>query len=107
VKSKTKLAALTLALLLGACGKVGPLEPRAGNAAPAKAYGAEAVANAETLMTPSEQARPGRSDELMRRSERRTDDPFDLPPGGSTSGKSANDTAKVPPPPATTEEPKT
>jgi hypothetical protein len=27
------------------------------------------------------QARPGRSDELLRRSERREDDPFDLPPG--------------------------
>jgi predicted small lipoprotein YifL len=106
VKMNTKFAALILALLLGACGKVGPLEPRAGAAAPAKAVGAEAVADAETLLTPSVQARPGRSDELMRRSERRTDDPFDLPPGGSTSGTSANDKPKSPPPPATPEEPK-
>jgi predicted small lipoprotein YifL len=107
VKSKTKLAALTLALLLGACGKVGPLEPRAGAGAPAKAYGAEAVADAETLLTPSVQARPGRSDELMRRSERRTDDPFDLPPGGSISDTSAKDKPKEPPPPpAPPEEPK-
>jgi hypothetical protein len=103
VKSKTKFATLSLALLLGACGKVGPLEPRAGSAAPAKAYGAEAVADADTLLTPAEQTRPGRSDELMRRSERRTDDPFDLPPGGTN----ANDKPKSPPPPATPEEPKT
>jgi predicted small lipoprotein YifL len=104
VTYKTKLAALALVVWLGACGKVGPLEPRAGSAAPAKAYGAEAVADADTLLTPAEQTRPGRSDELMRRSERRTDDPFDLPPGGSTSGTSANDKPKSPPPP---EEPKT
>jgi hypothetical protein len=102
VTYKTKLTALTLALLLGACGKVGPLEPRAGAGAPAKAYGAEAVADAETLTTPSVQARPGRSDELIRRSERRTDDPFDLPPGGTTG----NDKPKDPPPPATPKEPK-
>jgi hypothetical protein len=33
------------------------------------------------LTTPSAQARPGRSDELLKRSERRADDPFDIAPG--------------------------
>lgn len=101
---KKKSTVFCLAILVAGCGKVGPLEPRAGAAAPAKAYGTEAVADAETLITPSVQARPGRSDELMRRSERRTDDPFDLPPGG----KRTKDKPKDPPaPPAAPEEPKT
>ncbi|MGL5839224.1 MAG: hypothetical protein ACRCY3_12040 [Sphingorhabdus sp.] len=68
-------------LALCACGKVGDLEPRAGQSAVPKAYGQTEAASAEALATPSVQARPGRSDELMRRSERRRDDPFDLPPG--------------------------
>jgi hypothetical protein len=65
--------------------------------------GAEAVADADSLMTPSIQTRPGRSDELMKRSERRTDDPFDLPPGG----RKPKATDATPPPPASPEEPKT
>jgi hypothetical protein len=69
------------ALALAACGKVGDLEPKVGQTMPAKAIGQTEAASAEALSTPSVQARPGRSDELMRRSERRRDDPFDLPPG--------------------------
>jgi hypothetical protein len=76
-----KAMMLGMALLISGCGKVGPLEPVPGQAPPAKAYGSAEVAGSEQLVTPSEQARPGRSDELMRRSERRIDDPFDLPPG--------------------------
>jgi predicted small lipoprotein YifL len=76
-----KIAGVITLAALAACGKVGPLEPKPGQAPPAKAYGQAKVPGSEALMTPSEQARPGRSDELMRRSERRVDDPFDLPPG--------------------------
>lgn len=72
---------ITAALVLGACGKVGDLEPRTGQSLPPKAYGQKETQSAEALSTPSVQARPGRSDELLRRSERREDDPFDLPPG--------------------------
>jgi predicted small lipoprotein YifL len=81
MKQAAKIGGIALLAILAGCGKVGPLEPKAGQAAPAKAYGQEKVPGSEELMTPSVQARPGRSDELMRRSERRTDDPFDLPPG--------------------------
>lgn len=70
---------------LGGCGKVGELQPKAGQAMPDKAYGQNEPATADTLTTPSVQARPGRSDELMRRSERRRDDPFDLPPGADNT----------------------
>jgi hypothetical protein len=73
--------ALSAALSLAACGKVGDLEPRTGQSLPPKAYGQTSEQSAEALSTPSVQARPGRSDELLRRSERREDDPFDLPPG--------------------------
>ena len=81
MKNRTKIAAILSLATLAACGKVGPLEPKAGQAPPVKAYGQADVPSSESLVTASEQARPGRSDELMRRSERRTDDPFDLPPG--------------------------
>jgi hypothetical protein len=76
-----KTALLAVAVGLGACGKVGDLEPRAGSTLPPKAYGQRSEPSAEALTTPSVQARPGRSDELLRRSERREADPFDVPPG--------------------------
>lgn len=81
MKIGKKIIGIASIAALAACGKVGPLEPKMGQAPPAKAYGQTEVPNSEKLVTASEQARPGRSDELMRRSERRTDDPFDLPPG--------------------------
>ena len=68
-------------LALAGCGKMGDLEPKAGQAMPDKAYGQTEAPGAEELSKPLVQTRPGRSDELMRRSERRRDDPFDLPPG--------------------------
>ena len=74
-------ATVILACSLAACGKVGDLEPRTGQSLPPKAFGQKERQSAEALSTPSVQARPGRSDELLRRSERREDDPFDLPPG--------------------------
>lgn len=73
------ISALTIALI--GCGKVGDLEPRSGNSLPPKAYGQSTPQTAEALTTPSVQARPGRTDELLKRSERREDDPFDVPPG--------------------------
>lgn len=81
MKTWAKIIGLVSLSGLAACGKVGPLEPAAGQTPPAKAIGQTEVPSSEALVIASEQARPGRSDELMRRSERRTDDPFDLPPG--------------------------
>lgn len=76
-----KMLVLGTALCFAGCGKVGDLEPRTGNAMPPKAYGQTAAQTAEALSTPSVQARPSRTDELLKRSERREDDPFDVPPG--------------------------
>jgi hypothetical protein len=74
-------AVVALGCVLAACGKVGNLEPRTGQSLPPKAYGQKEASSSEALTTPSVQARPGRGDELLRRSERRVDDPFDLAPG--------------------------
>jgi hypothetical protein len=75
------LLVIGMALSATACGLVGDLEPRSGNALPPQAYGQTTTQSAGVLTTPSAQARPGRSDELLKRSERRTDDPFDVAPG--------------------------
>ena len=70
-----------VAMCIAGCGKVGDLEPRTGNSMPPQAYGQTTEQTAKILTTPSVQARPGRTDELLKRSERREDDPFDIPPG--------------------------
>jgi hypothetical protein len=83
-----------IAFAATACGKVGDLEPRSGNALPPQAYGQTAEQSAQKLTTPSVQARPGRTDELLKRSERRADDPFDIAPGAQP--KPLNPEAQTP-----------
>ncbi len=78
------LCALSLvSLAIAGCGKVGELTPQTGKAMPSRAYGQSQEQTATALITPSVQSRPGRSDELLRRSQSRNDDPFDLPPGSA------------------------
>ncbi len=74
------LALLLLPLTLAACGKAAALKPAAGESLPVAPYGAAATPTAEQLLTPSAEARPERQDELLRRSEERKSDEFDLPP---------------------------
>lgn len=81
LKTHAVCAVLLIApLALAACGGREELQPAQGKALPPAPYGAEAQATPTQLMTPSVQARPERSDELLRRSEERRDDRFDLPP---------------------------
>ena len=87
------LLVIGMALSATACGKVGDLEPRSGNALPPQAYGQTTTQSAGVLTTPSAQARPGRSDELLKRSERRADDPFDIAPGEQPKPLNAEDQA--------------
>ena len=75
----TGLLILT-ALILSACGNRGSLEPPKGKSLPPAVYGESVAPSGEELIEPSSQARPERSDELLRRSEKRQDDKFDLPP---------------------------
>lgn len=69
-----------LLLVLGACGQRADLKPKAGQDLPVAPYGREASPKAEALLQIPPQAAPERSVELRRKSEDRTDDPFDLPP---------------------------
>ena len=74
-------SAATLAIL-GACGSREGLKPVAGQNPPPLALGAKVQPTTEELTTPDAQARPARSDELLKRSEQREPDDFDLPPPG-------------------------
>ena len=69
-------------LILAACGNRGALQPAKGEALPPAIYGEAKAPSGEDLLVPSSQAMPERSDELLRRSEERQDDAFDLPPPG-------------------------
>jgi hypothetical protein len=79
------IAAVSLAAALGACGRLAPLEPAPGESLPVKPLMARATPTAEELLQPPTYARPERVDELMKRSQPRERDRFDLPPpaGGS------------------------
>lgn len=70
----------SLVLALAACGQSAPLKPRTGQSLPVAPYGREDRPNAEQLLKPTPQAAPERSVEIRKRSEERTEDPFDLPP---------------------------
>ena len=69
-----------LLLALAGCGGRGELKPPEGAALPVKPYGATATPTPGRLLTPSVQARPERSDELLKSSDERSRDDFDLPP---------------------------
>ena len=71
--------AVLLALLAG-CGKVADLQPPPSKPLPVKPLMARTTPTAEELMTAPQYARPNRVDELVKRSEARKPDPFDLPP---------------------------
>lgn len=71
---------IALPLALAACGSRSELTPPPGKSLPPKPIAAETTPTPEELMEPSVQARPGRSDELLKQSERRKPDAFDLPP---------------------------
>ncbi|WP_293880556.1 hypothetical protein [Sphingomonas sp.] len=73
---------LALIVALSACGSRQRLKPEPGTSLPPKPLAARTVRTPEALMTPTNQARPQRIDELLTHSEKRKTDPFDLPPPG-------------------------
>jgi hypothetical protein len=75
-----RIVALAGLLLLAACGGQQTLKPAPGKAPPPKPASAPVAPTTVQMMTPPAFLRPGRSDELITRSEPRPDDPFDLPP---------------------------
>lgn len=68
------------AILLTACGNRGELKPAAGESLPPKPYGAVATPAPSDLVRAAPQTRPTRSDEVLRSSEERRSDEFNLPP---------------------------
>ncbi len=68
------------ALLLTACGSAANLVPAPGRRLPVAPRGARATPTAADLLTATTQQRPERSTELLRQSEERRSDEFDLPP---------------------------
>ena len=81
-KRRILVTTLAAAALLGACGAKEDLKPGANQPAPVIPVGATRAPTTEELTTPDAQALPARSDELLKRSERREPDDFDLPPPG-------------------------
>jgi predicted small lipoprotein YifL len=73
-------AAVAALALLSACGGREPLRPAAGETMPVAPAMAARAPTTEELLSPPPVARPERVDELLRRSQPREDDRFDLPP---------------------------
>src|SRR5881398_2665038 len=86
-----RLAFVVTLASLGSCGRVADLQPAPGHALPVKPLMARTTPTAKDLLTPPTYARPDRVDELIRRSEPRRADPFDLPPptGGTAPAQPA------------------
>lgn len=79
-KKPVRLVLIAVAGALAGCGDVAPLEPAQGQSLPVKPAMASATPDAEQLLTPPSYAKPERIDELMKRSQPRRADRFDLPP---------------------------
>ena len=67
-------------LALSACGAQRELKPAEGQSLPIAPYGASVPPKPSQLLTASTQARPVRSDEVLKSSEERQGNEFDLPP---------------------------
>jgi hypothetical protein len=76
------LLPLAVCGLLAGCGATAPLKPAPGASLPVRPEAATVTPKAEQLMTPTDQARPRRNDELLQDSRERAPDRFDLPPPG-------------------------
>jgi len=81
----TRIMAACGAVLLAGCGHVADLKPATGQSLPVKPMMARTTPTPNELLTIPTYAKPSRVDELMKRSEPRPQDPFNLPPptGGS------------------------
>ncbi|HYJ53693.1 MAG TPA: hypothetical protein VEW04_11035 [Allosphingosinicella sp.] len=74
-----RIGLLVLVVGLAGCGMREPLRPVEGQAMPPAPAMASRAMTTDELLAPPPVARPGRVDELLRRSEEREDDRFNLP----------------------------
>jgi len=65
---------------LAACGRQAELKPAPGHSLPVKPMMAHTTPTVKELLTAPTYARPDRVDELVKKSQPRPQDPFDLPP---------------------------
>jgi hypothetical protein len=93
------ILAAAAALAIASCGRVTDLQPAPGHSMPVRPEMARATPTFDQLLTPPTQARPDRVDELVKRSEPRPNDPFELPPG--TGGNAPPEPAGTAPGPVT------
>ena len=100
MNSSRIISAATL-LVLTSCGRVADLEPAPGHSLPVKPLMARTTPSAKELLTPAPSAKPDRVDELVKRSQPREPDPFDLPP--ATGGSAPAEPAGADPQPVTDE----
>jgi hypothetical protein len=82
---KAWILTVAAAAAIGGCGREADLHPPPGKSLPVKPMMARRTPTVDELLTPPPYARPARIDELVKRSQPRAADPFDLPPptGGS------------------------
>ena len=101
-----RVAVVVAIALLCSCGRVAPLRPAQGEPLPVQPLMAQSTPSAEQLLTPPANADPERVDELIKRSQPRPVDRFDLPPAdggaaplpvGTGQQSSTNDTGPVEP----------
>ncbi|MFL6732985.1 MAG: hypothetical protein ACJ8EH_12690 [Sphingomicrobium sp.] len=77
---RRRILLLTGVAALSACGREAELKPAPGQAMPIKPLMARTTPTVHELLTPPSYARPDRVDELVKKSQPRPRDPFDLPP---------------------------
>lgn len=85
---KRSLVLLLAIAGLAGCGRVGQLQPAPGHTLPVKPAMAKTTPTVEQLLTPPTYARPDRVDELVKKSQPRANDPFDLPPASGGAAPS-------------------
>jgi hypothetical protein len=78
--SERALIGLLIVAALTGCGVRRDLKPLATNTLPVAPFGRADQPSSADLLKPTTQAVPERSVELREQSEKRGDDPFDLPP---------------------------
>ena len=100
MRAKRILIAMGVAALAG-CGRQVDLRPAPGQPMPVKPMMAKTTPTVEQLLTPPTYARPNRIDELVKRSQPRPTDPFDLPP--ATGGNAPSLPAGTDPGPVSNE----
>ena len=95
----SRILLIACVVALPACGRQAELKPAPGQPMPVKPLMAKATPTVDQLLTVPTYARPGRVDELVKKSQPRPQDPFDLPPptgGTAPSLPAGTDPGTVP-----------